>query len=83
MRSPVISTTVGTEGLPVQHDRHLLLADSAEQFADTVLSLLNDPGKKRAVAAEGYDFVRSNYSWIRIGKQLHDVCLGVCEKARR
>jgi glycosyltransferase involved in cell wall biosynthesis len=80
MRCPVVSTTVGAEGLPVQHDRHLLLADSAQSFSDTVVSILADPARKQTIAATGYEFVVANYSWKRVGAQLYDVCRNVCEK---
>jgi polysaccharide biosynthesis protein PslH len=80
MRCPVISTTVGAEGLPLKHDRHLLLADSAREFAEAVVSLLENPSKKQALAAEGHDFVTTNYSWKHVGRQLYDACLSVCAK---
>ena len=43
-QTPVVSTTLGAEGLDVEHGRHLLLADDAPTFADAVLSLVGDPG---------------------------------------
>jgi glycosyltransferase involved in cell wall biosynthesis len=39
---PVVSTTLGAEGLPVEHGRHLLLADRPDDFAQAVLRLLDD-----------------------------------------
>jgi glycosyltransferase involved in cell wall biosynthesis len=37
---PVVSTTIGAEGLEVVHGRHALIADDAKSFADAVISLL-------------------------------------------
>src|SRR5207248_7403271 len=41
-RTPVVSTTLGAEGLAVQHERHVLLADTATQFAEAVLRIVED-----------------------------------------
>jgi len=39
---PVISTTVGVEGYPLENGLDFLLADSAEDFAQAILNLWND-----------------------------------------
>jgi glycosyltransferase involved in cell wall biosynthesis len=50
---PVVSTTVGAEGLPVIHGKHILIGDDAESIADAVVSLLCEPkfGQKLSQAA--------------------------------
>ncbi|HJT56880.1 MAG TPA: glycosyltransferase family 4 protein [Ktedonobacteraceae bacterium] len=42
MGVPVVSTTIGCEGLAVQHDVHLLVADTPEDFARACAKLLAD-----------------------------------------
>jgi polysaccharide biosynthesis protein PslH len=39
---PIVSTTLGAEGLPVQHGRHLLIADEPDAFADAIVMLIRD-----------------------------------------
>lgn len=39
---PVVSTTLGAEGLPLVHEKHLLIADNPEQFAGSIARLLCD-----------------------------------------
>ncbi len=39
---PVVSTTKGAEGLEVNDGEHLLIADSAQGFAENVVQLLKD-----------------------------------------
>jgi glycosyltransferase involved in cell wall biosynthesis len=41
-RRPVVSTSLGAEGLPVEHGKHLLIADDAPSFADACARLLRD-----------------------------------------
>ncbi len=42
-RVPVVSTTLGAEGLDVEDGVHLLLADGPEEFAAATVRLLGDP----------------------------------------
>ena len=39
---PVVSTTLGAEGLPVTHEKDILIADSPAQFAISIVRLIND-----------------------------------------
>lgn len=59
---PVVSTTVGCEGIEVESGRHLLVADTPEAFADAVIQVLQDDrlaaslaGAARALVLERYD----------------------------
>lgn len=65
MERPVVSTTIGAEGLAVESGRHLLLADDAAAFADALLKLLSDPAHAREVANLGANLVRTQYAWSR------------------
>jgi glycosyltransferase involved in cell wall biosynthesis len=59
----VVSTTIGAEGLPTEHGRHLLLADTPRDFADAVITLLRDPATRSAIEAEGRALVTGRYDW--------------------
>jgi glycosyltransferase involved in cell wall biosynthesis len=41
-RKPVVSTTLGAEGLPVEHGESIMLADSVEGFAEAIIRVLLD-----------------------------------------
>ena len=43
-RVPVVSTTLGAEGLDVEDGVHVLLADDPDEFAAAIVRLLGDPG---------------------------------------
>ncbi|MEN9511598.1 MAG: hypothetical protein RLZZ370_1417 [Bacteroidota bacterium] len=49
----VVSTTAGARGLPVQHLRELLIADSADAFADAILTLIHDTSLRNRLQQEG------------------------------
>jgi sugar transferase (PEP-CTERM/EpsH1 system associated) len=71
---PVVSTTVGAEGLPVQHQHHLLLADSPEDFAQAVITLLRNTGLAAQIAGQAETFVKQNNDWKIVGQQFADIC---------
>jgi len=62
-RIPVVSTSIGAEGLPVSDRKNIALADDPRQFAEACLDLLADSDKRRRQAADAWDLVRSQHSW--------------------
>jgi len=58
---PVVSTTVGCEGIGVVPGEHLLLADSAEAFADAVVRLLADDRLAASLARNARALVLARY----------------------
>jgi glycosyltransferase involved in cell wall biosynthesis len=58
---PVVSTTVGVEGIEARHGEHLLVADTPEQFARAVLDVLNDPESARQRADAARRLVEERY----------------------
>ena len=65
---PVISTTVGAEGLNVTPGTDILIADDAQQFAKHLQLLLNSSGACARIAEAGRRLVVEKYDWR--------VCLG-------
>ena len=69
---PVVSTSVGCEGLDVEQGRHLLVADSPEEFAQKTLSLMKDKTIRERIAGEARALVEEKYGWNIIGRKLID-----------
>jgi glycosyltransferase involved in cell wall biosynthesis len=63
MGLPIVSTSVGAQGLDVKDGTHILIADSHERFAEYVLNLLNDKNKALEMGRESRKLVESRYSW--------------------
>lgn len=63
---PTVSTTIGAEGLPVEHDRHLLLADTPQDFVDAVGKLFDDAALRARLADAALDLVTTRYSWSSV-----------------
>lgn len=71
--TPVVATSKGAEGLDVENGRHLLIADSAEDFAAAVVRVLTEPGLRAALAAEAYRLVADKYNWQTILPRFTDL----------
>jgi polysaccharide biosynthesis protein PslH len=79
MRRAVVSTTLGCEGLACVPDRHLVVADEPDQFAEAVLGLLKDSTRRANLGQAGRELVEECYSWDYCGDQL----LAALEEADR
>jgi polysaccharide biosynthesis protein PslH len=67
---PVVTTSVGVEGLPVQHGKHLFIADRPEDFARYVIQLLTDDKLRQTLSTNAKALVRSLYGWDLIAQKL-------------
>jgi len=70
MGSPLVSTSVGCEGIATQDGEHLLVADDPLDFARSVLRLLGDPALGSALGRNGRALVEAQYSWPSVLRQL-------------
>jgi glycosyltransferase involved in cell wall biosynthesis len=69
-RTPVISTTLGAEGLDVEDGKHLLLADDAPAFARAILLVLEQPEVGRRLAEPAFQVVRDKYDLSTAERQI-------------
>jgi glycosyltransferase involved in cell wall biosynthesis len=68
MGKAVVSTSIGAEGLPVHSGKNILLSDSPEDFAKSVLSVLHDANGRQRIGGAARKLVEENYSWQSVGK---------------
>ncbi len=73
--TPVVSTRKGAEGLEVREGEHLLLADTAAEFAEATLQLLHDGALHGRIARAAQEYVCAVYDWKKIGARLNQVLL--------
>ncbi len=78
---PVISTTLGAEGLEVREGENIFLADEQEAIARRVLQLYFDTYLRREMAIAGQELVRRRYDWSAIGSRLFDIYQAVTRRA--
>ncbi|HEX8455702.1 MAG TPA: glycosyltransferase [Pyrinomonadaceae bacterium] len=74
MEKPIISTTIGAEGLPVRDGDELLLADTAEAFAGATVRVLTDDVAARALGERAARVVRERFSWDKVSEAFALAC---------
>jgi glycosyltransferase involved in cell wall biosynthesis len=71
MRVPIVSTSIGIEGIDCIHGKHVLVAEDATDFASKLLELLDNPTLGTQLATASRTFVEQHYGWEAIGERLH------------
>lgn len=70
---PIVSTTLGYEGIEVTPGQDILVGDTPEAFAAEVLRVLNDPGLGRELATNGRKLIEEKYDYRNACCTLSDV----------
>ena len=77
MEKPIVSTSIGAEGLPVKDGEEILLADTPESFADAVVGLLRQEDRATEIGKRAAAKVREQFSWGTVA----DSFAAICERA--
>jgi glycosyltransferase involved in cell wall biosynthesis len=67
---PVVSTTLGAEGLAARDGENLLLADGGPAFAEAVSRLLACPDLRESLGAAGRLLLEKEFTWETAWKKL-------------
>ncbi|HEV7844270.1 MAG TPA: glycosyltransferase [Pyrinomonadaceae bacterium] len=79
MEKPIISTTIGAEGLPVENGVELILADTPESFARETVRVLKDESYAQAFGTRAAQRVRESFGWDKVAAEF----AAICERALR
>jgi glycosyltransferase involved in cell wall biosynthesis len=77
MEKPIVSTSIGAEGLPVANGEEIVLADTPETFADAVVGLLQQEDRATAIGKRAAAKVREQFGWDTVA----DSFAAICERA--
>jgi glycosyltransferase involved in cell wall biosynthesis len=67
---PIVSTSVGAEGIRVTHDKDILIADEPVAMARAIASLCSSPERARELVRNGQALVHSRYDWPSVTREL-------------
>ncbi|MFN0071040.1 MAG: glycosyltransferase family 4 protein [Chloroflexota bacterium] len=70
---PIVTTTIGAEGIAMRDQENGLVADTASDFADAVIRLLRDPTLDQRIVRGGRAAVESQYNWRTTYRAWHDI----------
>ncbi len=66
LKTPVIATSKGAEGLDVQDGENILLADTPKEFSEAILQLMDNRALRERIAQNAYQLVQEKYNWQRV-----------------
>jgi glycosyltransferase involved in cell wall biosynthesis len=75
---PVVTTSIGNEGVGATPGYHLVTADDPDAFARAVVRLLRDEGERRRLAEHGRQFVEARFSLDATVKGLEEAYREAC-----
>lgn len=73
----VVATSMACGDLPVQHRKHLLVADTARTFADAIVLLLQDTDLRRSLAYNARKLAEERYDLDVVMRSLEKFLLGI------
>ena len=75
MGIPVVSTSIGVEGLGLKAGTHYLNADNAADFSAAVIKLLHDKDLHQTLSRNAREYVEKNFSSELVAKRFEHICL--------
>ena len=66
MAKPIVSTSIGAEGIEATPGVHLLLAEDNESMSEAILKLIDDASLRQSLAQQARLLVEDQYQWSNI-----------------
>lgn len=76
---PLVTTTLGCEGIAVTHEKDVLIADTPQAFAEAILRLLDDRDLAERLGRNGRELIRTTYDYRAACRPIDDLYRNVKE----
>lgn len=70
MKKPLVTTSIGCEGIDIENRKSALIADDPHDFAKAVMELFENQKLCENLTQNGYEVVIDKYRWKSIGKHI-------------
>jgi len=74
-RVPAVSTTIGAEGLTVEHGKNILIADTPADFAAGCVDLMERPAEQERLASAAWELVNTRFSWAQVAAEFERILM--------
>jgi sugar transferase (PEP-CTERM/EpsH1 system associated) len=78
---PVVTTSLGAEGIDAEDGTHLFVADDSENFAERVVDLLDHPNRRVEIGTAARRLVKNTYRWESIARTLKSTVQEVLDES--
>jgi len=80
MGMPTLTTPLANNALNAKPGVEIIICDSAREFADTIVELLQNPESGSIVGAQGRLYVKQNFNWEHSIQKLEKALADIVEK---
>ena len=70
---PVVSTSIGVEGLELRNNEHFLIAENPEEFVSQILKIAQNKELFMKIQHNAHSHVKKYFSWEAIALKLEKV----------
>jgi len=71
MGKPIISTSLGAEGIGVFHGKEIFIADNKKEFIEGIKLLFGDEGVRQKLSKNAKDLIKSKYTFLNLAQKLY------------
>jgi glycosyltransferase involved in cell wall biosynthesis len=75
MGKAIVSTSIGAEGIEYTHEKNIVIANDAEQFAESILTLFQNRDYRKKLEESAKLLVAEKYSWNIMAMKLEKICM--------
>lgn len=72
---PVITTSIGIQGMDLRHKENIMVADQPEKYADCIVELLSNDNLYKKIAENAVEYIKINFTQEQIKRDI-DIILG-------
>jgi glycosyltransferase involved in cell wall biosynthesis len=83
MGKPVVTTSIGVEGIEAEIEKDILIADTEELFAEKVIYLLQHPNKCKEIGQNARKMIENKYDWKKIELKFRNIYSEVEKKYKQ
>lgn len=76
MKLPCITSSLANQALGAADGREIIVGKEPEDYAQQIVSLLNNPDYRRQIAEGGYMYVSRNFQWSSVCSRLETIITG-------
>ena len=80
--APVVTTTVGLEGIDACAGEDVLVADCPQDFARSVIAVLQEESLQQKLSANGRRLVEQKYDWQVVLGELDKIYQGLAQAVK-
>jgi glycosyltransferase involved in cell wall biosynthesis len=79
---PIVSTTLGAEGIPAVAGRDILVGDTAEAFAVGCISILRNPARAKELSHNAFELISRHYTVPALAQEAQSILAYLAESSK-